>query len=149
MADTQQLFAHFPEEIQTKLRIVMHVQTYEPGESIFHQDAPATAIYVVVSGRVKVVRVTPDGYESILCVRRTEDYFCPVPVLDGKAHLGTAIAMTEVTLLWVEVEKFRALCSEYPQLLASVQGDCLGEVRYLLNRLEAFSFHNIDRKSVV
>ncbi|MEW6716960.1 MAG: Crp/Fnr family transcriptional regulator [Chloroflexota bacterium] len=149
MMDTQRLFAHLPEEIQTKVRSVMHVQTLEPGESIFHQGAPATAIYVVASGRVKVARVTPDGYESILCVRRSGDYFCPVPVLDGKAQLGTAIAMTEATLLWVECEAFHALCRECPQLLATVQGDCLAEVRYLLNRLETFTFRNIKERLAI
>lgn len=147
--NTQQLFANFPEEIQIKLRSEMHIQTYAPGEPIFHQGEQASAIYAVVRGRVKIARVTPDGYESILCVRQTGEYFCPVPVLDGNAQLGTAIAMTEVTVLWVVCETFHALCRKCPQLLASVQGDCLGEVRYLLNRLETFAFRNIKERLAI
>jgi len=147
--DTQRLFAHLPVEIQARLRSVMHVQTFESGESVFHQGTPATAIYVVMRGRVKVARVTPDGYESILCVRQAGEYFCPVPVLDGNAQLGTAIAMTETTVLWVECETFHALCRECPQLLSSVQGDCLAEVRYLLNRLETFAFRNIRERLAI
>ncbi|MDP2995807.1 MAG: Crp/Fnr family transcriptional regulator, partial [Anaerolineales bacterium] len=146
--DTQ-LFAHFPKEIQAKLRSAMHIQTFAPGEPVFHQGTPATAIYAVVRGRVKIARVTPDGYESILCVRQAGEYFCPVPVLDGNAQLGTAIAMTEVTVLWVECETFHALCRECPQLLSSVQGDCLAEVRYLLNRLETFAFRNIKERLAI
>jgi CRP-like cAMP-binding protein len=147
--DTQQLFAHLPEEIQARLRSVMHVQTFESGEPVFHQGTPATAIYVVMRGRVKVARVTPDGYQSILCVRQAGEYFCPVPVLDGKAQLGTAIAMTGVTVLWVECQTFHALCRECPQLLSTVQGDCLAEVRYLLNRLESFAFRNIRERLAI
>jgi CRP-like cAMP-binding protein len=144
-----QLFAHFPQEIQATLRSEMHIQTFAPGESVFHQGTPATAIYAVVRGRVKIARVTPDGYESILCVRQAGEYFCPVPVLDGKVQLGTAIAMTEVTVLWVESETFHALCRECPQLLSAVQGDCLAEVRYLLNRLETFAFRNIKERLAI
>ena len=144
--DTQRLFASFPEEIQNRLRSEMHVQTCEPGEPVFFQGAPATAIYVVMHGRVKISRVTPDGHESILCVRQPGEYFCPVPVLDGGSQLGSAIAMTDVTVLWVERDKFHALCRQYPQLLASVQGDCLAEVRYLLNRLETFTFRNVTER---
>ena len=147
--DTQRLFAHFPEDIQTRLRSAAHVQTFEPGEPIFHQGMPASAIYAVMRGRVKVVRVTPDGYESILCVRQSGEYFCPVPVLDGKAQLGTAIAMTETTILWLQSDVFHALCREYPQLLSTVQGDCLAEVRYLLNRLETFAFRNIRERLAI
>ncbi len=127
----------------------MHVQTFESGEPVFHQGAPAAAIYVVMRGRVKIARVTPDGYESILCVRQAGEYFCPVPVLDGKSQLGTAIAMTDVTVLWVERDTFHALCHEYPQLLSTVQGDCLAEVRYLLNRLETFTFRNIRERLAI
>lgn len=146
--DTQ-LFAHFPKEIQAKLRNAMHIQTFAPGEPVFHQGTPATAIYTVVRGRVKIARVTPDGYESILCVRQVGEYFCPVPVLDGNAQLGTAIAMTEVTVLWMECQTFHTLCRECPQLLSSVQGDCLAEVRYLLNRLETFAFRNIKERLAI
>jgi len=147
--DTQQLFAHLPEEIQARLGSVMHVQTFESGEPVFQQGTTATAIYAVVRGRVKVARVTPDGYESILCVRQAGEYFCPVPVLDGKAQLGTAIAMTDVTVLWVERNTFHALCRECPQLLSTVQGDCLAEVRYLLDRLETFAFRNIRERLAI
>lgn len=143
------LFAHFPKEIQDELRSVMHVKTFAPGEQVFRQGAPATAIYAVLCGQVKIARVTPDGYESILCVRQAGEYFCPVPVLDGNAQLGTAIAMTDVTVLWVECEIFHALCRECPQLLCSVQGDCLAEVRYLLDRLETFSFRNVKKRLAI
>lgn len=127
----------------------MHVQTFEPGESIFHQGTAATAIYAVIRGRVKIARVTPDGYESILCMRQAGEYFCPVPVLDRKPQLGTAIAMTAVTVLWVKCEEFHALCLKCPQLLSTIQGDCLAEVRYLLNRLETFAFRNIKERLTI
>jgi CRP-like cAMP-binding protein len=127
----------------------MHVQTFEPGEQVFQQGTPATAIFVVLRGRVKVARVTPDGYESILCVRQSGEYFCPVPVMDGKAQLGTAIAMTDVTVLWLGCESFLDVCRECPQLLSTVQGDCLAEVRYLLNRLETFAFRNIRERLAI
>lgn len=144
--NTKDLFASFPEDIQTRLGREMHIQTCEPGEAIFVQGAPATAIYVVMHGRVKIARVTPDGHESILCVRQPGEYFCPVPVLDGGSQLGSAIAMTDVTFLWMERNEFHGLCRQCPQLLASVQGDCLAEVRYLLDRLETFSFRNVTER---
>lgn len=143
------MFAHFPDEIQAKLGNVTHLQNFAPGEPIFHQGTTATAIYAVVRGRVKIARVTPDGYESILCVRQAGEYFCPVPILDGNAQLGTAIAMTEVTVLWMERETYHVLCREYPQLLSSAQGDCLAEVRHLLNRMEIFAFRNIKERLAI
>lgn len=147
--DARPLFDHLAPEVQARLREMLHPQTFAPGEQIFAQGAPGSAIYLIAKGRVKITRVTPEGHESVLCVRGPGDYFCPVPVLDGGAQLGAAAAMTEVTLLWAERVEFMALCEANPELLSNVQGSCLAEVRSLLNRLEAFAFRSVRERLAV
>jgi CRP-like cAMP-binding protein len=72
-----------------------------------------------------------------------------VPLLDGGKHLGTAVAITDVTLFSIERETFTDLCVKSPQLLAIVQGDCLSEVRNLINRLEIFAFRNVRERLAI
>ena len=139
-------FANLPPEIETSLRDELRVRSYQAGESVFGQGAPTDAVYLVAAGRVKVVRVTQEGFESVLCVRGPGDYFCPVPLLDGGDQLGTAVAMTDVTLFCVEREAFQKLCRQSPELLSVVQGDCLSEVRHLLNRMETFAFRSVRER---
>jgi CRP/FNR family transcriptional regulator len=142
-------FSQLPPQIESELRNALNVRSFSAGESIFLQGASANAVYLVASGRSKIVRVTPEGYENILCVRGPGDYFCPVPLLDNGKHLGTATAITDVTLFWVERDKFNALCEASPELLAIVQGDCLSEVRHLLHRLETFAFRNVRERLAI
>lgn len=142
-------FANLPSAMEGQLRAALRVQTYAPGEQIFRQDEWPEAAYLLASGRVKVVRVTAEGYESILCVRGPGDYFCPVPLLDDGNHLGTAVAISEVTLFAVERGEFCRLCQISPELLAVLQGDCLSEVRQLLNRLEAFAFRSVRERVAI
>lgn len=147
--DPLHTFANLPPDIETRLRALLHVHTFEAGESIFIQGANAEAVYLVANGLVKIVRVTPEGYESVLCVRRAGDYFCPVPLLDCGAQLGTAVSISDVTIFSVERNAFNELCQESPELLSIVQGDCLGEVRRLLNRLETFAFRTIKERLAI
>ncbi len=133
-------------EIAARLREALHPRAFSAGERIFFQGDPATAIYLVVRGQVKISRVTPEGDECILCVRGQGSYFCPVPLLDNGSQLGTAVAMSEGTLLVAEREGFSELCRQSAELLAMVQGDCLGEVRRLLNRLESFAFRSVRER---
>ena len=142
-------FDQLPSDIERRLRGSLRAYTYSAGETIFLQEAPAEAIYLVAHGRVKVVRVTPEGYENILCVRGPGDYFCPVPLLDGGSQLGSAIAMSDVTLFSCERSEFNSLCQDSPELLATVQADCISEVRHLLNRLEAFAFRSIKERLAI
>lgn len=134
---------HLPPEIDTRLRKLLRVHSYSSDETIFTQGEPPEAIYLIVSGRVKVVRVTPEGYESVLCVREPGEYLCPVPLIDGGDQLGSAIAINNTTLFSIESGEFINLCQESPELLAIVQGDCLAEVRHLMNRLETFAFRSV------
>lgn len=142
-------FTNLPPEIETSLRNQLKVYSFAAGESVFIQGASPKAVYLVASGNVKVVRVTPEGYESVLCMRGAGDYFCPVPLLDKGRHLGTAVATTDVTLFSIDQDVFRDLCQRSPELLSVVQGDCLSEVRRLLNRLETFAFRNIKERLAI
>jgi len=135
-----------PPEIAARLRAAMKPRAFSAGEHIFLQGDRATAIYLVARGQVKISRVTPEGDECILCVRGQGSYFCPVPLLDNGNQLGTAVAMTDGTLLMVEREEFGDLCRRSAELLAMVQGDCLAEVRRLLNRLESFAFRSVRER---
>ncbi len=136
----QDPFMHFPADVRASLGAMVHEVTLAAGEQVFVQGAPCTAVYLVISGQVKVLRVTPEGSAIVLCVRGPGDYFCPVSVLDGGPQLGSAEALTPVTLLWAERAVFHAFCEVTPDLLVAVQGDCLGEVRRLVNRLESATF---------
>lgn len=142
------LFAFFPDETAEELRRILRTEEYRPGEVIFHQGEKVHAVYVVLQGRVKIVRLGLDGEESILCIRQAGDYFCPVSLLDGRSHLGTAIAMTRTILLWAERQSFLELCRENPQLLTLIQTDCLDAVRSLLHRLELVVHHTLRERVV-
>ncbi|NHZ71752.1 MAG: cyclic nucleotide-binding domain-containing protein [Aquificales bacterium] len=142
-------FANLPPEIETELRKHLRVFSFSAGEYVFIQGASPKAVYLVANGRIKVVRGTPEGHETVLCMRSSGDYFCPVPLLDGGKHLGTAVAVTDVTLFSIEREIFTDLCAQSPELLATVQGDCLSEVRNLLNRLEIFAFRNVRERLAI
>ncbi len=142
----EEIFGHLPAPTRTRLKDILHLRSFETGDKIYLQGAPTRAIYVIARGRVKVARVTKEGYESILCVRGPGESFCPVTVLDKGSQLGTAIAMTDVVLWWAERQAFEALCYESAALLAFVQSDCLLEGRRLLGRVEAFAFRSIRER---
>ncbi len=144
--DALELLNRLPPDVRARLMGHLRTQTYAAGEQVFAQGDSASAFYLVISGHVKIVRVTPEGYENILCVRGPGDHFCPVPLLDRGAQLGTAIAMTETTILWIDDDEFRRQCQASPELLSIVQGDCLAEVRQLLHRLEVVAFRTVRER---
>jgi len=139
-------FSHLPPELQGDLKLLFEERRYSPGQEVFLQGDPTESIYIVAQGRVKLTRVAREGFESVLCVRRPGEYFCPVSVIDRGPQLGTAEAMGEVVLLEADREQFNALCEDNPELLAMVQGACISEVRKLMQRVETFAFRNVRQR---
>ena len=139
-------FTSLPNEIVDELRKNMQKTSYSQGESIFWQDDSPEYIYLMIAGHIKIVRFTSDGYESILCVRNSGEYFCPVPLLDKGPQLGTAYAMSNVSLYKIKKDFFLSLCKRSPELLSIVQSDCLSEVRNLLNRFEGVAYRSVPAR---
>lgn len=53
-----------------------HVERdYRRGGRIFGVEDPATHLYVVVQGRVKILRASADGHQKILALRHRGDLF--------------------------------------------------------------------------
>ncbi|MFQ5921726.1 MAG: Crp/Fnr family transcriptional regulator [Anaerolineales bacterium] len=144
--DAFKAFSHLRPELQDDLKLLFEEHRYSPGHEVFLQGDPSESVYMVAEGRVKLTRVAQEGFESVLCVRRPGEYFCPVSVIDRGPQLGTAEAMGEVVLLEADREQFNALCKDNPELLAIVQGTCISEVRTLMQRVEAFAFRNVRER---
>jgi CRP/FNR family cyclic AMP-dependent transcriptional regulator len=139
-----------PDQIDAALVAVMrHHMTevfFRAGEQIFTQDTPADDLYIVSAGRTKLVRATSEGNELILCMPGPGEPFCPVTMLDGGPQLGTAFAVTDVTLLHCNRKSFDHLCEGHPEVLSAIRASCLGEVRRLAQRLELRSFSNLKKR---
>ena len=144
--DAFSTISRLPPELQVDLRLLFKERRYSRGQAVFQQGDPSECVYMVAQGRVKMTRLAQGGFESVLCLRRPGDYFCPVSVIDRGPQLGTAEAMGDVVLLEADRGQFNELCQESPELLAMVQGNCIGEVRTLVQRVEAFAFRNVRER---
>jgi CRP/FNR family transcriptional regulator, dissimilatory nitrate respiration regulator len=75
-----------------------HVPT---GGSVFEEGAAPTGIFLLLAGRVRVVRMSPRGREQVLHEDGPGATLGEVPVFDGEGYVGTAIAADRCTLLFV------------------------------------------------
>jgi len=133
-------------ELVAVMRRYMDEISLPAGAQIFRQDVPADDLYIVGRGRAKLVRVTSGGNELILCMPGPDEPFCPVTLLDGGPQLGTAFAISDVTLLHCKRDTFDTLCEAHPEVLSAVRAACLGEVRRLAQRLELSSYGSLKKR---
>lgn len=86
-----------PDE-KIRLNQIIFEKSYKKNSIILMEDDSKNFMYVIFSGKIKVVRITPDGKEQILVIRKKGDFFGEMTLLDGKSQPATIIAMEDATV---------------------------------------------------
>ncbi len=66
------------------------------GHVIFNEGEPGDRLYIIVSGKVKLGRRSPDGRENLLTIMGPSDMFGELSIFDPGPRTSTATTVTEV-----------------------------------------------------
>ena len=91
-------------------------RTYPKGSVILFENDPGDSLYIVRSGRVKVVLIGEDGREIILAVLGPGDHFGEQSLIDQQPRSATVIAMEDASLLILHRDDFRRRVESSPAI---------------------------------
>jgi CRP-like cAMP-binding protein len=89
---------------------------YPRGSVILFEDDPGDSLFIVKSGRVKVVLVGEDGREVILGMLGPSEHFGELSLIDGQPRSAHVIAAEDTQLIVLRREDFRRRIEESPAL---------------------------------
>lgn len=141
-------FRGLPDEDLAHIRTRCHARHLEAGEFIMLEGAPAEALYVVRSGRVRVFKTAPDAHkEQVLIVLGPGETFNDVPVFDGGPNPASAQAVTpETSICVLPVAHVTRLLATNPRVAANVIRVLASRLRHLTALVEDLSFHDITQR---
>ncbi|HLH24188.1 MAG TPA: FAD-dependent oxidoreductase [Chloroflexota bacterium] len=87
---------------------------YQPGQAIVEQGDVGSRFFLIIEGKVEVVRIEPGGAETRLNELSAGDYFGEMALLRGLRRNATVRAITPVDLLSMERGDFMALATHGP-----------------------------------
>ena len=91
-------------------------RSYPKGSVILFQDDPGDSLFVLRSGRVKVVLIGEDGREVILGVLEPGAHFGELALIDDQPRSAHVIAMEDANLLILRREDFRRRVEANPSV---------------------------------
>ncbi len=95
-------------------------KTYPRGSVILFEHDPGDSLFVLRSGRVKVVLVGEDGREVILGMLGVGEHFGELSLIDDRPRSAHVIAMEDSDLLVLRREDFRARVASSPSVAWSL-----------------------------
>jgi CRP/FNR family transcriptional regulator len=110
------LFAGLKEEELKRMRAIASLKRIEKKEVLFSDGEEARGFYVILSGRVKLFKISPEGKEQILHIVSAPDAFAEAALFLEGTYPAFAEAMTDCQLLFFPKRDFIHLIEKNPQL---------------------------------
>jgi len=123
-----------------------NVVEYRKGQTVYDQQQPSLAVYLVIGGKVKVSRLAGDGRQVVLDIYRPDDLFGESALLDAPPRYDQAVAMEDTRLMsWTPLE-IEAAMAKRPRLAMALLQILVQRSGDLACRVESLSADNIERR---
>jgi CRP/FNR family transcriptional regulator, cyclic AMP receptor protein len=119
------------------------VRRFRRGEVIFHQSDPGEALFIVLSGQVKISLPGEMGDEAILATLRPGDFFGELALLDGAPRSATATALEATETAVLARDRFRELIAGDARIRDAFLVALARELRRLTTHVEELHFLDI------
>jgi len=86
-----------PEEIE-QVEKLFRKRSYEKEQIVLYEEDTSNYMYLIYSGKVRVVKMNKDGKEQIITIHKKNDFFGEMSLLDGKTSPATIIAHENSTI---------------------------------------------------
>jgi CRP/FNR family transcriptional regulator len=140
------MFRRLSQDDRSHLGGVSRLKIYAKGERIFGEGDPSDFFSVVVSGRVKIVKMTPAGKDVILELFGTGDPFGAVAAYEGRPFPASAVALEETVCLLTPRREFFALLEQHPSLVRGLMLGLTQRLVELTNRLTELSGGRVEAR---
>jgi CRP-like cAMP-binding protein len=137
------LFARLTEaQLQRVARHAQRLRLAE-GEALFEQEDPATRFYLVVSGQVKLYRLSPAGNEKVIEIVTPGQTFAEALMfLDQPSYPVGAQALQRADVISIDARDFLAMLSESVSTCFVLMGDMSKRLRRLIGEIDELTLHS-------
>jgi CRP/FNR family transcriptional regulator len=138
------VFRRLSPDDRQRVSAVTSVRSYARGDVVFAEGETPEHFCVVVTGRVKVFKMTPAGKDVILEVFGTGDPLGAAAVYEGRPYPASATALEDTTCLLIPRQAFFALLEQHPSLVRGLLAGLNMRLVELTNRVADLSGGRVE-----
>jgi CRP-like cAMP-binding protein len=143
------LFEPLSEEQLDALMETSQLLNIDKGEPLFRQGEPAHSFYFVISGAVKIYRLTPDGQEKVFEVIGNRQTFAEAMMLmDTPNYVASAEAVCPTQVYRLSNTTYMRLLESNSRLTFALLGKLSVRLHQRVNEIETLSLKNATHRVV-
>ncbi len=140
------VFAGLSERDWEKVSDLFSERQYQKDDYIFLEGEAPEALFIVKTGKVKVLRHSTDGKDVVLRVASPGQMLGTVATFDGGGYPGTAQAIEDCTLLLLNRNDCLTLVSRYPVFALAVINDLGIRLRSSAEQIRSLAVERVEQR---
>ena len=142
------LFAALPLPAIEDLTQRVNVRRVSAHTAVVSQDETGDSMFVIMSGRVKVVIFGENGREVTLSILRPGDSFGEMSLFDGEARSANCIALEPTTMLVLDREDLLRHLSNHPRTALNLLGEMARRLRRADENIAQLALCDVNERLV-
>ncbi len=122
------------------------VRRFKKNDMILHEEDTSEFMYIILSGKVKVLQMTEEGRETILAFHEAGDFFGEMSLIDGKTVPAAVAAIENSEVAIISKNDFYALLFVQNKVLVQLLRIFCARIRGAYERIQILSFNNAAQR---
>jgi len=132
-----------PEELAALVQAARR-QVYQKGQIIFSQGDPANKMFLIKAGRVKLGKLSEEGDEITLDIRKAGDFLGENLLFEAEDYPLTAICLENTLICGFTRDGFEKLVLENPNIGLQVIKNLSKRIDWLTSQVGSLSLKNLE-----
>jgi len=134
------------DEERVEIRKHLIIRDHRRHDIILYAEDSSTYLYIILSGRVKVIQTSNDGKEHILAIRKKGDFFGEMGLLDGKTSPATVLALEDSRVCLISREVFSTRLLTNPKVIDIIISLLCSRLRDAWLKIQVLSFADAEQR---
>lgn len=140
------IFSDLEDESLIKVANSGVLQSFKKDTIILSEEDAGNALFVIASGKVKVVRSDSGDKEVILAILNDSDFFGEMALLDGLNRSANVIAMEDSKIFIIQRNDFLDLLRKFPDVSIALLQELSTRLRASSMKIKALSLKDAEGK---
>lgn len=137
------LFNGLTEDQLEDLAMIITDQKFKKGSTIFSEGDEGTGFYILISGQVKIYKLSVEGKEQILHIFGPGEPFAEAAVFTGKSFPAFADTLKDSRVIFIPRKSFIKLIEDNPSVAMNMLGTLSLRLKKFAGMIEALSLKEV------
>jgi len=122
---------------------------FKKGQVIYYDGDTGNGLYLVISGKVKTIKLSEDGRELMTGMYTADDYLGVDVILSNEAYTDTATALEDTLLCLIPKDQIDQLLNLYPVIAREFIKQLSNNIHEKEEQLLQLAYHSVRKKLAV